>query len=87
MTRREPQHGIRRMLVGTAALAVAGATIGVAPASAGGVSAVDITVSTTTDGGPGSLREAVNEVAVNATGGPHTIRLAAGRDVRTHDLR
>jgi hypothetical protein len=61
-------------MVGAAALLFSGLMI-VAVSPAG---ALTVDVTTTTDGGPGSLRQAINDI--NAAGvGPHTINLAAGQ--------
>lgn len=62
------------VLCGAAALLAAG-TVVLVPTTAG---ALEITVSTTTDGGPGSLRQAVTDINL-AGAGPHTINLAAGQ--------
>ncbi len=53
---------------------VAGLLVALAPGTAG---ALSITVTTTVDGDPGSLRDAVDDINTDGPG-PHTINLAAG---------
>jgi hypothetical protein len=64
---------VRRLLVITASLALIGAGLLVGARSAG---ALDLMVTTTVDGGAGSLRDAIDQV--NGTAGPNSITLGIG---------